>query len=67
VAEFGHSERQIHRQRSLSDSAFTGTDRDNGFHAGKRLWALRRLTGTGSRGCVQEITFQIDVAMQPKF
>src|SRR5580704_10136012 len=59
VSELSHGKRQIHRERSLSDSALTGTDCDNRFHAGKRLRALRRLSGTRRHRCIQEITFQI--------
>jgi hypothetical protein len=65
VAELRQGERQIHCKRSFSDAAFAGTDRDNRFDTRKRLRSLRGLPGTGSSGCIQEITFQIGAWMRP--
>src|SRR5580692_9134736 len=59
VSELRHGKRQIHRERGLSDSTLAGTDCNNRFHAGKRLRALRRLSGTRRHRCIQGITFQI--------
>src|ERR1700737_3153947 len=49
VSQLGQNNREIDCERRLSHTAFAGTDRDNGGHAGQRLRCGGLLSGAGGK------------------
>ena len=56
ISKLRQSKRKIHRQRGLAHPSLAGSDGNNRFNSGQRLWPWRRLTGRLRHMCAQEIT-----------
>jgi hypothetical protein len=58
VPELSQSQRKIHRQRCFANTAFAGSDSNNGINSGQWLRSGRRLSGTLGYVCAQGITWK---------